>query len=118
MQGGKTDSRIKFLNDSLRLFLLSFFCFFFSSCQPTKTDQTESRFVSFVADPKTDDIQFYWKDEHGKPFMILQNLKTHLEQKGKKLRFAMNGGMYMENTTPLGLFIQHGKTIRPLNTRK
>lgn len=109
---------MKFLNYNLKL-LLSGICFFlFISCQPASKEQTESNFVSFITDPKTADIQFYWKDENGKPFMLLQNLKTHLEQKGKKLRFAMNGGMYMENTTPLGLFIQNGKVLRPLNTRK
>ena len=118
MQGGKTDSRMRLLNYSLRLLLAGFCCLLFFYCQPAKTDQAESRFVTFIADPKTSDIQFYWKDENGKPFMLLQNLKTHLEKKGKKLRFAMNGGMYMENTTPLGLFIENGKTIRPLNTRK
>ena len=109
---------MRFLTFNLKL-LLAFLCFFlFISCQTDNSDQDQARFVSFIADPETADIRFYWKDEAGKPFMLLQNLKTHLEKKGKKLRFAMNGGMYMENTTPLGLFIQNGKTLRPLNTRK
>jgi len=30
----------------------------------------------------------------------------------------MNGGMYQEDQKPLGLFIQNGKTITPLNTRE
>lgn len=88
------------------------------SCQPAAKNPSETRFVSFVADPKVTEVRFYWKDDAGKPFMLLQNLKTHLEKQGKQLRFAMNGGMYMENTTPLGLYIQNGKTLRPLNTRK
>ena len=95
MQRQITQSRIKFFNSYLKLLLAGFCFFLFISCEPAKTKEAESRFVSFVADPKTSDIRFYWKDENGKPFMLLQNLKTHLERKGKKLRFAMNGGMYM-----------------------
>src|SRR5688572_2138710 len=109
---------MKFLSAKQTIFLAGFCFFLFLSCQPANKNQTESRFVSFMVDPETTEIQFYWKDETGKPFMLLQNLKTHLEKKGKKLRFAMNGGMYMENTTPLGLYIENGKTLRPLNTRK
>lgn len=88
------------------------------SCKPANKQESDPRFISFVADPKKSDIQFYWKDEKGKPLMQLESLKTHLANHDKKLRFAMNGGMYMENTTPLGLYIEKGKTIRPLNTRK
>lgn len=109
---------MKYFTNSLKVLFIGFYFLLFISCQPANTRQAESRFVSFIANPKTADIQFYWKDENGKPFMLLQNLKTHLENKGKKLRFAMNGGMYMENTTPLGLYIENGKTLRPLNTRK
>ena len=109
---------MKFLNPGLKLLFTGLFLFLHISCQPAQNKYAETRFVSFVADPETTDIQFYWKDDAGKPFMLLQNLKTYLEGKGKKLRFAMNGGMYMENTTPLGLYIAHGKTVRPLNTRK
>ena len=107
---------MKFLNPGLKLLFTGLFLFLHISCQPAQNKYAENRFVSFVADPETTDIQFYWKDDAGKPFMLLQNLKTYLEGKGKKLRFAMNGGMYMENTTPLGLYIAHGKTVRPLNT--
>ena len=107
-----------FLNPTFRFLLTGFVFFLLISCQPAQNRPPETRFVSFIADPEKDDIQLYWKDEKGKPFMLLQNLKSHLEKKGKNLRFAMNGGMYMENTTPLGLFIEQGKTIRPLNTRK
>src|SRR5688572_30545110 len=79
---------------------------------------SRSRFVSFIADPAKADIQFYYKDAQGKPFRSIQNLKEHLEAQGKKLTFAMNGGMYMEDNRPLGLFIQNGKTVAKLNTRK
>jgi uncharacterized protein YigE (DUF2233 family) len=41
----------------------------------------------------------------------------YVEKHGKKLRFAMNGGMYQEDQKPLGLFIQNGKPVTPLNTR-
>jgi len=106
------------LNRHLNIFLTGCCFLILFACQPNVSSQSQTRFVSFIADPEQDEIQFYWKDEKDQPFRRLQNLKNHFEANGKKLRFAMNGGMYMENTTPLGLFIQHGETIRPLNTRK
>jgi uncharacterized protein YigE (DUF2233 family) len=37
-------------------------------------------------------------------------------QQGKTLKFAMNGGMYADDLSPIGLYIEDGKEIRPANT--
>jgi uncharacterized protein YigE (DUF2233 family) len=73
--------------------------------------------VSFVPEGKQK-VQLYWKDDQGKVLGSLGRLKTFTEQHRQRLVFAMNGGMYMEDRTPLGLFIQEGKPIRPLNKAK
>lgn len=71
--------------------------------------------MAYTVDPKKQDLQLYWKNDKGEILMSLENLKTHVETKGLNLKFAMNGGMYQEDHTPLGLFIQNGKVIRQLN---
>jgi uncharacterized protein YigE (DUF2233 family) len=48
-------------------------------------------------------------------FKNIGTLKTWLENKNEKLVFAMNGGMYKTDNSPLGLYIQDHKTIRRLN---
>lgn len=77
----------------------------------------DDRIAGCTFDPKTDNLQLYWKDDSGKILKSIQNLKTFVESKNQKLVFAMNGGMYMQDNSPLGLFIQDGKKITDLNTR-
>src|SRR5687767_12157504 len=75
------------------------------------------KIVSYIADPKKQDINFYWKNDSGKIFRSIQNLKNYLEQKNRQLILAMNGGMYQTDNSPLGLYIENYKTITRLNTR-
>jgi len=74
-------------------------------------------FISYIVDPKKQDLKLYWKDEKQQNFRSILNLKTWLEKKNKQLVFAMNAGMYKEDNSPLGLFIEDKKTISPLNTK-
>lgn len=78
----------------------------------------DERFITKIVDPKTEELKLYWKDDKGEIMKSLQGLATYVESKNKSLVFAMNGGMYMEDNTPLGLYIEDGKTIRKLNTGK
>ena len=78
---------------------------------------TDERFITYTLDPKKQDLKLYWKDEKQQNFKSIQNLKTWLEKNHKKLEFAMNAGMYKEDNSPLGLFIEDHKKITPLNTK-
>lgn len=93
------------------LSILITFCFFVSAKQIT-----DDRFVTYIIDPQKQNVQFFLKDDAGKNFCSIQNLKTWIEKNNKTLVFAMNGGMYKEDGSPLGLYIENKKTITPLNT--
>ena len=54
----------------------------------------EKRFITYIADPKKQDIEFYWKDDKNENFRSIQNLRLWLDKHKQKLVFAMNGGMY------------------------
>lgn len=77
--------------------------------------QNSNQFVTYTVDVKKSDLQLYWKNDKNKKFNSIENLKSWLENKNKTLVFAMNGGMYMEDRTPLGLYIENKKQLRPLN---
>ena len=77
----------------------------------------DERFISYIVDPKKQALKLYWKDDKQQNFKSIQNLKTWLENDHKKLEFAMNGGMYKEDNSPLGLYIEDQKTVIPLNTK-
>ncbi|RYZ34023.1 MAG: hypothetical protein EOP49_35035 [Sphingobacteriales bacterium] len=63
-------------------------------------------------------VQLFWRDEQDKVLGSLARLLAFTGRKKQKLVFAMNGGMYMEDRAPLGLFIQEGKLLRKLNRAK
>jgi uncharacterized protein YigE (DUF2233 family) len=74
--------------------------------------------LSYIVDPKTQKLSLFWKNDQGKIFKSIQNLKEDVESKNQTLSFAMNGGMYQQDNSPLGLYIENQKVITPLNTKK
>jgi uncharacterized protein YigE (DUF2233 family) len=63
-------------------------------------------------------LHLYWRDEAGKPYGTLPNLRDVLAKEGKTLTFAMNAGMYQEDLAPLGLFVSDHRELARLNHRK
>ncbi|MEL7005643.1 MAG: hypothetical protein AAFN93_23370, partial [Bacteroidota bacterium] len=78
----------------------------------------ENKFVTHRVDPSEHKLKFFWKDNDGKIFGSIDNLKNTLESNNKELLFATNGGMYMADQNPQGLFIHNGKLINDLDTIK
>jgi len=99
---------------SLLLFL--FFISIVAIAHAPVQGRVEINVVSTTIDLKSQDIQMYWKDDHGEVIRSLQRLKDFLGQKHARLIFAMNGGMFKTDNTPQGLFIQHQTEITPLDT--
>jgi uncharacterized protein YigE (DUF2233 family) len=65
---------------------------------------------------KKQDIKLYWKDNKQANFKSIGNLKSWLDGKKQKLFFAMNGGMYTQDNSPKGLYIENQRTVTPLDT--
>lgn len=68
-------------------------------------------------DLKRDKLQLFLNDDKGRPFHGFAPLAEALGKRGQTLRFAMNAGMYEPDYSPVGLFINDGKTLAPLNLR-
>lgn len=67
-------------------------------------------------DPVTDDIRLYAADDRGKPYGSFGALETSLWSERRFIRFAMNGGMYEQDQTPVGLYIENGRQQKSLDT--
>lgn len=80
------------------------------------TKEESDLFVTYKVDVKKSDLKMYWKNDKNELFNSIGNLKAWVESKNKQLLFAMNGGMYMEDRSPLGLYIENTKQLRRLNT--
>ncbi|MEM7162556.1 MAG: phosphodiester glycosidase family protein [Bacteroidota bacterium] len=78
----------------------------------------DDRFFTYVVDPKKDKIALFLNDEQGIKISNFSSLAVLLSENNKELTFAMNGGMYMKDQNPLGLYIENGNKIRNLNNRQ
>lgn len=77
----------------------------------------ESKFITYQVDPDNMDLQLYWKNDQGQNFRNFKNLKAELEKKDKDLVFAMNGGMYLKDRSPQGLYIEKGQLKKAMNLK-
>ncbi|WP_026187543.1 phosphodiester glycosidase family protein [Ensifer sp. BR816] len=73
-------------------------------------------YIACSFDPAASDIRLYNKDQAGFPFKSFKALSLELRHRDEYLVFAMNGGMYHEDLSPVGLHIEEGREQAPLNT--
>ncbi len=71
---------------------------------------------SYEVNTATTKLQFFWKDDQGRIFKTIGAVKNQLDKQGKKMVFAMNGGMFKPGNEPVGLYIEKGKLLTPLDT--
>lgn len=63
------------------------------------------------------DLSLHWRDPAtGKPFASIHSLQLWGTRHGQRLLFAANAGIYDAHGEPLGLYVENGKTLKPLNT--
>ncbi|WP_250942207.1 phosphodiester glycosidase family protein [Allorhizobium sonneratiae] len=67
-------------------------------------------------DPRHDMIRLYDHAPDGIPYAGFDRLQSQLSAEGRRLVFGMNGGMYLDNLDPAGLFIANGMTLKPAVT--
>lgn len=68
-------------------------------------------------DPAKVDVRLYWKNENNEAYSTFGSLNSAIEQKGKKLLFATNAGIFSEDFSPGGLHVENGKELHALNLR-
>ncbi|MBI1416964.1 MAG: hypothetical protein GC146_07070 [Limimaricola sp.] len=69
-----------------------------------------------AARPAQDDLRLFLDDANGQPYGSFSAVRTALEAEGKHLVFAMNGGMYRPDLSPVGYYVEDGVERTPLLT--
>ncbi|MBB3607571.1 phosphodiester glycosidase family protein [Rhizobium sp. BK602] len=69
-------------------------------------------------DPAADSIRLYEYGRDGKPYGSFQALEDGLREDRIRIRFAMNGGMYQDDQSPVGLYIEQGRQLKAINTNR
>ncbi|MCR8725905.1 phosphodiester glycosidase family protein [Frigidibacter sp. ROC022] len=64
-----------------------------------------------------EDLRLFLNGRDGKPYGSFERLSAALKATGKRLVFAMNGGMYHPDRRPVGLYVENGSQIAGLVTR-
>jgi uncharacterized protein YigE (DUF2233 family) len=102
---------MKALQGKLAQVLLTSGVLLVGNCAPA-----DPGYVRYEVDVRRQDLRLYWKDDANRPLRSLHRLRTWLAGHGRQVVFAMNAGMFKPDFSPLGLFIQDGKLVAPLNT--
>jgi len=68
-------------------------------------------------DVRSDEIRLVWRGPNAAPYANFSALAASLRSKGRGLRFAMNGGMYREDLSPLGLYVEDSLTLHRADAR-
>ena len=67
-------------------------------------------------DLKQEKLSLHWRDpQTAQPFGSIEALRQWGEAHGQRLLFAANAGIYDKQSAPLGLYVENGKTVVPLN---
>jgi uncharacterized protein YigE (DUF2233 family) len=86
------------------------------------TQQTNERvsinILSHTVDLRKQKIEFFSEKDNGEKIKSFKALRELLAKNNKKLIFAMNGGIFMQDYTPLGLYIENGVVKHKLNKKK
>lgn len=76
----------------------------------------EKSYIVCRADPNFDNIELFLNRPDGKPYKGFSEVEKMLNQKGKKLAFAMNAGMFHADFSPVGLYIENSNTVHNIST--
>jgi prepilin-type processing-associated H-X9-DG protein len=82
-------------------------------CQPVQ--YADSIFVVCTVDLRQYEVRLFWRGPDGEILGSFDRLKETPE--GSRLAVAMNAGMYHEDRSPVGLYVENGKELKAANTR-
>ena len=86
-----------------------------ATCAPKDFDS--AKFTVCTFDPRRDDIRLFLNGPDDKPFGSLGALAEAQKAKGAKLIFAMNAGMFGQDQSPVGLYVEDRRKLHEADTR-
>jgi uncharacterized protein YigE (DUF2233 family) len=71
-----------------------------------KITHESASYVACAFNLRKHDLRFFLNDASGAPYGSFRALKTDLARQGLALPFAMNGGMYHRDRSPVGYYVE------------
>ncbi len=75
-------------------------------------------YVVCTVDPAVSDLRLFWRDGEGAPYRRFARLADAVELEGRTLAFAINGGMYRDDFSPVGLHVENGRELQRADTTR
>ncbi|MEM1321554.1 MAG: phosphodiester glycosidase family protein [Bacteroidota bacterium] len=75
-------------------------------------------FDTYIVDIEKSDLRLFLQDSVGQGLQDLEALRSHVEADGGRLVFATNAGMFAPDHQPVGLYIENGKELHPLDLQE
>jgi prepilin-type processing-associated H-X9-DG protein len=82
-------------------------------CRPVR--YADSSFVVCTVDLRQYEVRLFWRGPDGEVLGSFSRLKETPE--GSRVAVAMNAGMYHEDRSPVGLYVENGKELKAGNTQ-
>ncbi len=76
----------------------------------------QASFLVCPFDSRTQTLALAWMDSRGMRLGSFERLAQALGAKARRVRFAMNAGMFDASGTPVGLYVENGTRRVPLDT--
>ena len=89
-----------------------------SWCFELNKSTEKQGFVFYVVELEQQELRLFWQDSNGENYGNFQKLKLALQKDSLELVFAMNGGMYLKDGSPQGLFIENGLLKTSLDEKR
>ncbi len=86
-----------------------------AACAPKTFDGAHFTVCAF--DPRRDDLRLFWKGADDRPYGSLAALAGALKARGQRLVFAMNAGMFAQDQSPVGLYVENRQILHAADTR-
>ena len=69
----------------------------------------DNRYTICEVDARTEEIRLFLNGDNGRPLGQFDAVASKLAEEGKDLTFAMNAGMYHEDRSPVGHYVENGR---------
>lgn len=74
------------------------------------------QYDAIIVNPRKQEIKMHWLTIKKTPYKSLGLVKKELEKRGDSILMLTNGGMYLKNNHPQGLFISKSEELIPLDS--
>jgi uncharacterized protein YigE (DUF2233 family) len=81
-------------------------------CAPRRVE--DAAYTVCTLDLRRHEVRLFWKGADGEVIGTFDRLRAGPE--GERLVFAMNAGMYHEDRSPVGLYVEAGREMKRANT--